>query len=92
VLRPTDDLMATGRRVKEGHLGARVVECTKQTGASVVLTEATRTLERSDVELDRRASLKLKGVSGPGALPCAGGYLQLHFGRTFEVRHARAHG
>jgi class 3 adenylate cyclase len=48
------------------NVAARVEECTKQTGDPVLLTEATRTLlERSDLRLEERTTLELKGVSEP---------------------------
>ncbi|HLM27290.1 MAG TPA: adenylate/guanylate cyclase domain-containing protein [Thermoleophilaceae bacterium] len=48
------------------NVAARVEECTKDTGDPVLLTEATRTLlERSDLRLEKRTTLELKGVSEP---------------------------
>jgi class 3 adenylate cyclase len=48
------------------NVAARVEECTKQTGDSVLLTEATRTLlERTNMRLEQRTELALKGVSEP---------------------------
>jgi class 3 adenylate cyclase len=48
------------------NVAARVEECTKESGDSVLLTEATRTLlERSDMRLEQRTTLDLKGVSEP---------------------------
>lgn len=48
------------------NVAARVEEATKDTGDAVLLTEATRTLlQRSDVRLEERMALDLKGVSEP---------------------------
>ncbi len=70
------------------NVAARVEECTKETGDPVLLTEATRTLlERSELRLEERTTLELKGVSEPVRCYAPAGSSRLDFdGRTMSGR------
>ena len=70
------------------NVAARVEESTKETGDPVLLTEATRTLlQRSNLRLEKRITLDLKGVSEPVRCYAPAGTARLDLdGRSMSTR------